>query len=82
MFVLLIVYLIVSVAGLVPEDLDFTVETLRAPASFSLAGAGATELHFRNLHYTLPRGAYILIPQHNSQAPDILGLEMRLNISF
>ena len=64
--------LIVSISGLVPEDLDFTVESLGAPGSLSLGGAGAAELHFRNLHYTLPRGAYIVIPQH-SQAPDILG---------
>ena len=58
------VLLIANVPGLVPEDLDFTVESLGAPGSLSLAGAGAAELHFRNLHYTLPRGAYIVIPQH------------------
>lgn len=66
--------------GLVPEDLDFTVESLGAPGSLSLAGAGAAELHFRNLHYTLPRGAYIVIPQH-SQAPDILGSDIHKSYS-
>ena len=33
-----------------------------SPCPGSLAVAG--ELQFRNLHYTLPRGAYIVIPQH------------------
>ena len=40
-----------------------------SPCPGSLAVAG--ELQFRNLHYTLPRGAYIVIP-HPHQSQELL----------
>jgi len=60
--------------GLVTDDPDFNIETI--PSTMSVfAPIPSGELHFRNLHYTLPRGAYIVIPHQQSPAPDIISLD-------
>jgi len=58
--------------GLVSEDMDYSLDHVESlPGSMSVfAPSSSGELHFRNLHYTLPRGAYIVIP--HQQTPDLL----------